>query len=159
MASVEAADGEETGVEDLRTIVEYKFRQLIEYLQREEIALKALRAVDLKSCLRTGAGTKGHAADAERMKFYRMFNKISKDLTPEQRQQVLDWESRICSSQEAEQSVKTPFQLIEILENAKQTCKTLEKHLCQNVSRVTKAILTKTSSFVKKIRPKSCIFD
>ena len=148
MASVEAADGEETGVEDLQTIVEYKFRQLMEYLQREEIALKALRAVDLKSCLRTGAGTKGHAPDAERMKFYRMFNKISKDLTPQQRQQVLDWESRICSSQEAEQSVKTPFlKLIEILQKRKTDLQNLGKASLQECSTSNQSNIDKDFKF------------
>ena len=120
----------------------------MEYLQREEIALKALRAVDLKSCLRTGAGTKGHAPDAERMKFYRMFNKISKDLTPQQRQQVLDWESRICSSQEAEQSVKTPFlKLIEILQKRKTDLQNLGKASLQECSTSNQSNIDKDFKF------------
>ena len=129
MASVEAADGEETGVEDLQTIVEYKFRQLLEYLQREEIALKALRAVDLKSCLRTGAGTKGHAPDAERMKFYRMLNKISKDLTPEQKQELAKWEQEICGDGVAlRPAVDKDFdRLLEILEKRRTDLQNLGK--------------------------------
>ena len=138
MASVEAADGEERGVEeDLQTIVEYKFRQLMEYLQREEIALKALRAVDLKSCLRTGAGTRGHAVDAERMKFYRMFNKISKDLTPEQRQQALDWDGSrefVRLTKRSKVSRHHFFNSSRSYKNAKQSYKTFEKHLCKSVS-------------------------
>ena len=143
--------------EDLQRVVEYKLRQLVEYLQREEEVLKALRAVDLKTCLRTGAGTKGHTADAERMKFYRLLNKISQDLTPEQRRQLLDWEARICSSQEAEQGDKTPFlQLIEILQRRKTDLQNLGKASLQecftsNLSKQDKDLTFCRNFFQRKV--------
>ena len=143
--------------EDLQRVVEHKLRQLVEYLQREEEVLKALRAVDLKTCLRTGAGTKGHTADAERMKFYRLLNKISQDLTPEQRRQLLDWEARICSFQEAEQGDKTPFlQLIEILQRRKTDLQNLGKASLQecftsNLSKQDKDLTFCRNFFQRKV--------
>ena len=68
--------------------VQASFAQLLEYAQREEEVLKALGAPDLTACLRTGAGTKGHTENPERMKFYKILSKISKDLSQEQRQQI-----------------------------------------------------------------------
>ena len=76
------------------------FANICNYLRREEAALRGLGASDLKACLRTGAGTKGHTADAERYKHYRLLNKIEKDLTIEQRQEILEvgskamWQSK-----------------------------------------------------------------
>ena len=49
------------------------FANICNYLRKEEAALRGLGASDLKACLRTGAGTKGHAKDAERYKHYRLF--------------------------------------------------------------------------------------
>ena len=97
--------------------VEASLAQLLEYVQREEEVLKALGASDLKECLRTGAGTKGHNKNAERLKFYRILNKISssKDLSEEQRQQIADWEARICSSKPAVD--KEYSRLLQILES------------------------------------------
>ena len=111
--------------------VQASFAQLLEYLQREEEVLKDLGAPDLKACLRTGAGTKGHTGNPERMKFYKILSKIlrkTEDLSQEQRQQIADWEARICSSKESEQSVQTSFaQFTNILQRRKSDLQNLGK--------------------------------
>ena len=60
------------------------FEDLLCFLQKEELVLKALRATNLKACLRTGTGTKGYEANAERAKYYRIYNKIEKSVMADQ---------------------------------------------------------------------------
>ena len=104
------------------------FANICKYLRREEAALRGLGASDLKACLRTGAGTKGHTADAERYKHYRLLNKIEKDLTIEQRQEILEWEAKLCGNQHMEQSDATSFaQLTDILQRRKTDLQELGK--------------------------------
>jgi hypothetical protein len=76
------------------------FEDLVCFLQKEELVLKALRATDLKACLRTGTGTKGYEANAERAKYYRIYNKIEKSVTADQKATLMDWERRLCSEAE-----------------------------------------------------------
>ena len=76
------------------------FEDLLCFLQKEELVLKALRATDLKACLRTGTGTKGYEANVERAKYYRIYNKIEKQVTPDQKATLMDWERRLCSEAE-----------------------------------------------------------
>ena len=111
--------------------IQASFAQLLEYVQREEEVLKDLGAPDLKACLRTGAGTKGHTENPERMKFYKILSKIlntTEDLSQEQRQQLADWEARICSPKESEQSVQTAFaEFTNILQRRKSDLQNLGK--------------------------------
>ena len=83
-------------------IVADAFANLLEYLEREEAVLKTLGASDLRACLRTGTGAHGHTADAERLKHYRILNRIEKNFTPEQRQQIQEWEAKLCVNQSVE---------------------------------------------------------
>ena len=76
------------------------FEDLLCFLQKEELVLKALRATNLKACLRTGTGTKGYEANAERAKYYRIYNKIEKSVTADQKATLMDWERRLCSEAE-----------------------------------------------------------
>ena len=76
------------------------FEDLLCFLQKEELVLKALRATNLKACLRTGTGTKGYEANAERAKYYRIYNKIEKSATADQKATLIDWERRLCSEAE-----------------------------------------------------------
>ena len=104
------------------------FANICNYLRREEAALRGLGASDLKARLRTGAGTKGHTADAERYKHYRLLNKIEKDLTIEQRQEILEWEAKLCGNQHMEQSDAKSFaQLTDILQRRKTDLQELGK--------------------------------
>ena len=104
------------------------FASICNYLRREEAALRGLGASDLKACLRTGAGTKGHTADTERYKHYRLLNKIEKDLTIEQRQEILEWEAKLCGHQNMEKSDATSFaQLADILQRRKTDLRELGK--------------------------------
>ena len=104
------------------------FANICNYLRREEAALRGLGASDLKACLRTGAGTKGHSADSERYKHYRLLNKIEKDLTIEQRQEILEWEAKLCGNQHMEQSDATSFaKLTDILQRRKTDLQELRK--------------------------------
>ena len=104
------------------------FASICNYLRREETALRGLGASDLKACLRTGAGTKGHTADTERYKHYRLLNKIEKDLTIEQRQEILEWEAKLCGHPNMEQSDATSFaQLADILQRRKTDLRELGK--------------------------------
>ena len=104
------------------------FANICNYLRGEEAALRGLGASDLKACLRTGAGTKGHSADSERYKHYRLLNKIEKDLTIEQRQEILEWEAKLCGNQHMEQSDATSFaKLTDILQRRKTDLQELRK--------------------------------
>ncbi|CAL1148548.1 unnamed protein product [Cladocopium goreaui] len=76
------------------------FEDLVCFLQKEELVLKALRATNLKACLRTGTGTKGYEANAERAKYYRIYNKIEKSVTADQKATLMDWDRRLCSEAE-----------------------------------------------------------
>ena len=76
------------------------FEDLLCFLQKEELVLKALRATDLKACLRTGTGTRGYEANEERAKYYRIYNKIEKQVTADQKATLMDWERRLCSEGE-----------------------------------------------------------
>ena len=92
-------------------IVADAFANLIEYLKREEAVLKTLGATDLRACLRTG--NKEETEDTERYKYYKVLNRIERNFTPEQRQQIQEWEAKLCVNQ----TVDTDFtRLIEILE-------------------------------------------
>ena len=92
-------------------IVADAFANLIEYLKREEAVLKTLGATDLRACLRTG--NKEETEDTERYKYYKVLIRIERNFTPEQRQQIQEWEAKLCVNQ----TVDTDFtRLIEILE-------------------------------------------
>ena len=54
-------------------------------------------AKDLKSCLRTGAGTRGHAHDAERLKYYKMYCRLEPNLDVSQKEQIESWEKKLCN--------------------------------------------------------------
>ena len=103
------------------------FANICNYLRREEAALRGLGASDLRACLRTGAGTKGHTADAERYKHYRLLNRIEKDLTIEQRQEILEWEAKLCGNQNMEQSDPSFARLTDILQRRKTDLQQLGK--------------------------------
>ena len=76
------------------------FTDLIAFLQREEESLKAVAKSDLKSILRTGAGTKGNTADSERFHFYKIYCQLAKTLTEDQRNEIARWEDKLCTKQE-----------------------------------------------------------
>eukprot|EP00435_Cladocopium_sp_Y103_P033865 s1129_g8.t1 len=73
------------------------FRRLVAYLEREEDALQALEATDLKACLRTGRGTRGHEEDAERVQYYRLYNKIRSQQNQQQKMALDLWEEKLCT--------------------------------------------------------------
>ena len=60
-------------------MAETGFAELLAYIQAQCDALKGL-GKDLKSCLRTGAGTHGHEANPERMKHYKLYCRLEKIL-------------------------------------------------------------------------------
>ena len=76
------------------------FTDLIAFLEREEESLKAVAKSDLKSTLRTGAGTKGNTADSERFHFYKIYCQLAKTLTEDQRNEIARWEDKLCTKQE-----------------------------------------------------------
>ena len=76
------------------------FTDLIAFLQREEESLKAVAKSDLKSILRTGAGTKGNTADSERFHFYKIYCQLAKTLTEDQRNEIARREDKLCTKQE-----------------------------------------------------------
>ena len=76
------------------------FTDLIAFLQREEESLKAVGKSDLKSTLRTGAGTKGNAADSERLHFYKIYCQLVKTLTEDERNEIAQWKDKLCTKQE-----------------------------------------------------------
>ena len=76
------------------------FTDLIAFLQREEESLKAVAKSDLKSILRTGAGTKGNSADSERFHFYKIYCQLAKTLTEDQWTEIRRWEDKLCTKQE-----------------------------------------------------------
>ena len=68
------------------------FDRLVAYLEREESTLRALEATDLRACLRTGAGSRGHEADSERMKYYKLSNKVRSKQDQQQKTTLDKWE-------------------------------------------------------------------
>ena len=73
------------------------FSALLEYLAGNQDTLSSLLAKDLKSCLRTGAGTRGHAGDAERLKYYKMYCRLEPNLDAGQKEQIDFWEKKLCN--------------------------------------------------------------
>ena len=99
------------------------FTDLIAFLQREEESLKAVAKSDLKSTLRTGAGTKGNTADSERFHFYKIYCQLVKTLTEDQRNEIAQWEDKLCTKQE-----NADFRhFVNILENRKDELQKLGK--------------------------------
>ena len=103
-------------------IVADAFANLIDYLEREEAVLKTLGATDLRACLRTG--NKEETKDTERFKYYKVLNRIEKNFTPEQRQQIQEWEAKLCVNQTVDPEFS---RLLEILENRKADLQKLGK--------------------------------
>ena len=99
------------------------FEDLLCFLQKEELVLKALRATNLKACLRTGTGTKGYEANAERAKYCRIYNKIEKSVTADQKATLMDWERRLCSEAEDIDFAR----LLTILENRQDDLRQMQK--------------------------------
>ena len=99
------------------------FEDLLCFLQKEELVLKALRATDLKACLRTGTGTRGYEANEERAKYYRIYNKIEKQVTADQKATLMDWERRLCSEAEDIDFAR----LLTILENRQDDLREMQK--------------------------------
>ena len=99
------------------------FEDLLCFLQKEELVLKALRATDLKACLRTGTGTRGYEANEERAKYYRIYNKIEKQVTADQKATLIDWERRLCSEAEDIDFAR----LLTILENRQDDLREISK--------------------------------
>ena len=99
------------------------FEDLLCFLQKEELVLKGLRATDLKACLRTGTGTRGYEANAERAKYYRIYNKIEKQVTADQKATLMDWERRLCSEAEDIDFAR----LLTILENRQDDLRQMQK--------------------------------
>ena len=108
------------------------FEDLLCFLQKEELVLKALRATDLKACLRTGTGTRGYEANAERAKYYRIYNKIEKQVTADQKATLMDWERRLCSEAEDIDFAR----LLTILENRQDDLRQMQKTSLVSVLRV-----------------------
>ena len=99
------------------------FTDLVAFLQREEESLKAVAKSDLKSTLRTGAGTKGNTADSERFHFYKIYCQLVKTLTEDQRNEIAQWEDKHCTKQE-----NADFRhFVNILENRKDELQKLGK--------------------------------
>ena len=99
------------------------FEDLLCFLQKEELVLKALRATDLQACLRTGTGTRGYEANEERAKYYRIYNKIEKQVTADQKATLMDWERRLCSEGEDIDFAR----LLTILENRQNDLREMQK--------------------------------
>ena len=76
-------------------MAETSFAQLLAYIEAQCDVLKGL-GKDLKSCLRTGAGTHGHEANPERMKHYKLYCKLEKNLTEKDKEALKQWEDQIC---------------------------------------------------------------
>ena len=107
-------------------IVADAFANLLGYLEREEAVLKTLGASDLRACLRTGAGTHGQTYNGVRLKYYKVLNRIEKKFTPEQRQQIEEWEAKLCVNQTVDPEFS---RLLEILENRKADLQELGKKI------------------------------
>ena len=99
------------------------FADLIAFLQREEDSLKVVAKSDLKSTLRTGAGTKGNTFDSERLHFYKVYCQLVKTLTEQQRNEIAMWEDRLCIKQENVEFRR----FVGILENRKDELRKLGK--------------------------------
>ena len=99
------------------------FADLIAFLQREEDSLKVVAKSDLKSTLRTGAGTKGNTFDSERLHFYKVYCQLVKTLMEQQRNEIAMWEDRLCIKQENVEFRR----FVGILENRKDELRKLGK--------------------------------
>ena len=91
-------------------------------------ALKGL-GKDLKSCLRTGAGTHGHEANPERMKHYKLYCRLEKNFTEQHKQALKEWEDQICGDDAVlPPAFEAEFnRLIHILENREDELKGMRK--------------------------------
>ena len=91
-------------------------------------ALKGL-GKDLKSCLRTGAGTHGHEANPERMKHYKLYCRLEKNFTEQHKQALKEWEDQICGDDAVlPPAYEAEFnRLIHILENREDELKAMRK--------------------------------
>ena len=65
-----------------------------------------------------------HCTDAERLKHYKVLSRIDKDLTSEQRQQIHEWEAKLCVDQTLDHDFS---RLLEILQNRKNDLQELRK--------------------------------
>lgn len=93
------------------------------YLQQNESVLKALGSKNLKACLRTGVGTRGHEANRVRAKHYRNLNRLEKQFTPVQKAMLEEWERRLCSEAEDSEFAR----LVSILENREEELQQMRK--------------------------------
>ena len=109
-------------------MAETGFAALLAYIQAQCDVLKGL-GKDLKSCLRTGAGTHGHEANPERMKHYKLYCRLEKNFTEEHKQALKEWEDQICGDDAVlPPAYEAEFnRLIHILENREDELKAMRK--------------------------------
>ena len=136
----------------LRPAVDKDFDRFLEILEKRKTDLQNLGKASLQECV-----TSNQSNLDKDFKFCKnFFTRKAASLTEEQKEELARWDKEICGDGVAlRPAVDKDFdRFLEILEKRKTDLQNLgKKHLCKNVSRVTKAILTKTSSFVKIFSP------
>ena len=91
--------------------------------REKKLCSKTLGATDLRACLRTGRPG-GQSEDTERFKYYKVLNRIEKKFTPDQRQQIQEWEAKLCVNQTVDPEFS---RFLEILEERKTDLQELGK--------------------------------
>ena len=77
------------------------FEDLVCFLQKERACVEGFARHGFESMLADrGQAPKGYEANVERAKYYRIYNKIEKQVTPDQKATLMDWERRLCSEAE-----------------------------------------------------------
>ena len=121
------------------------FTALLEYLEREEDVLRALLAKDLKSCLRTGGGTRGHVPNAERLKYYKVYCKLEPNLDSGQKEQIEFWEAKLCNMEKDPEFVR----LLDIIHKRKDELQALGKSSLEACFQTNKSNEDKDLKFVR----------
>ena len=121
------------------------FTALLEYLEREEDVLRALLAKDLKSCLRTGAGTRGHVPNAERLKYYKVYCKLEPNLDSGQKEQIESWEARLCNMEKDPEFIR----LLDIIHKRKDELQAFGKSSLEACFQTNKSNEDKELNFVR----------
>ena len=131
------------------------FTALLEYLEREEDVLRALLAKDLKSCLRTGGGTRGHVPNAERLKYYKVYCKLEPNLDSGQKEQIEFWEAKLCNMEKDPEFVR----LLDIIHKRKDELQALGKSSLEACFQTNKSNEDKDLKFVRNFfnRKKNCL--
>ena len=125
------------------------FEEVLGYVEEHAEELAKLGCQSLSECLATGKPTKHREGNAERLKYYRAYRRMSAALSGEQEQRWKQAELRICASEDPKSLVDGVARVCEFFEQRQETLIALQKESLMALANSGKANKDKEWNFFR----------